>query len=131
MGVVEMKTPYLTIERYCELLNEKIDEKEFSRLLLIAEEKINSVSKNRIVGLGFVNLTEFQKEKVELATAFQIQYLLENGLEDDNLSSYSVLDISINVDKTNQSISKKLHMSSIAYSYMQDTGLCTNNFRWQ
>lgn len=126
-----MKTPYLTIERYCELLNEKIDEKEFSRLLLIAEEKINSVSKNRIVGLGFVNLTEFQKEKVELATAFQIQYLLENGLEDDNLSSYSVLDISINVDKTNQSISKKLHMSSIAYSYMQDTGLCTNNFRWQ
>ncbi len=126
-----MKTPYLTIEKYRELLNEEINEKEFSKLLLLAEEKINSISKNRIVGIGFDNLTEFQKEKVELATAFQIQYLLENGLEDDDLSGYSVLDISINVDKNNESISKKLHMSSIAYTYMQDTGLCTNNFKWR
>lgn len=125
-----MKTPYLTIEKYRKLLNEEIDEKEFSKLLLLAEEKINSISKNRIVGIGFNNLTEFQKEKVEYAVAFQIEYLLENGLEDDNLSSYSVLDISINVDKNNETISKKLHMSSVAYSYMQDTGLCTNNFRW-
>lgn len=126
-----MKTPYLTKEKFESLTNTAIDEKEFQELLLLAEQKINKVSFNRIIGIGFENLTDFQKEKVEQAITYQIRYFQINGTdESSNLSSYSVLDISVNVDKNNQTEAEKLNMSSIAYDYMQETGLCTRNFRW-
>lgn len=126
-----MKTPYLTKEKFESLSNTTIDEKEFQDLLLLAEQKINKISFNRIVGIGFENLTDFQKEKVEKAIVYQIQYFQINGIEEsNNLSSYSVLDISVNVDKNNQTEAEKLNMSSFAYDCMQETGLCSRNFRW-
>lgn len=126
-----MKTPYLNQIEFKNLLNTEVDEQQFQQLLVLAEQKINRISHNRIVAVGFKNLTEFQKEKIKLAIAYQIDYLLKNGLEDDTEAlSYSVLDISVNVDKSNQSYADKIHMSNIAYNFMQETGLCTGNFRW-
>lgn len=126
-----MKTPYLTKKEFESLTNTTIDEQEFQKLLPLAEQKINKVSFNRIVGKGFENLTDFQKEKIKEAVTYQIQYFQVNGIEENNnLSSYSVLDISVNVDKNNQTEAEKLYMSSFAYDCMQETGLCTRNFRW-
>lgn len=117
------------IEEYKTKFNSKIEEKDFNKLYDHAISKINKLTFNRIVAKGFNNLTTFQQEKIRLALLYQIEYLEENGLEEDNVSSYSVLDISINKDNSKETEASKLHMSSLAYDYLQETGLCTRSHR--
>lgn len=127
-----MNQPYITKAEYEEYWNIEVHEEvDFKYNLLLAKEKIDSVTHNRIVALGFDKLTNFQKEKVKLAMFYQVQYVEENGAEPSDLNSYSVLDISVSVDKSTQTKAQKLHMSSFALDQLQKTGLCTNNFRWR
>ena len=92
-----------------------------------AQEKIDSITFNRIVGIGFDNLTEFQKEKVQDAVCIQADYIFQHGYNDENdadISSYSVLDISVNVDRNNKNTeAEKTHMSERAYDLIKQTGL--------
>ncbi len=92
-----------------------------------AQEKIDSITYNRIVGIGFDRLTEFQKEKVQTAMCVQADYMYDHGYNDENdadISSYSVLDISVNVDRNNKdTVAKKNHMSERAYDLIKQTGL--------
>ncbi len=128
-----MEQSYITKDDYEKFWNlELVGEEniEFERNLILAREKIDSVTLNRIVAIGFDKLTKFQQEKVKLAMYYQIAYYEENGIEDDNVSSYSVLDISINVDKSTQSKAQRLKMSSFALDQLEKTGLCTRNCRW-
>lgn len=92
-----------------------------------AQEKIDSITYNRIVGIGFDNLTEFQKEKIKEAICLQADYLYEHGYNDENdadILSYNVLDISVNVDRSGkETLAKKAHMSERAYDLIKQTGL--------
>lgn len=103
---------------------DKIDDK-----LKLAQEKIDCITHNRIVGIGFDNLTKFQKEKVSDAICSQAEYIYEHGYndeEDSDISSYSVLDISVNVNgDTKKTQASKLHMSERAYDLIKQTGLST------
>lgn len=123
--------PYITKEDYEKYWDLQADNNSFQKNLILAKEKIDCVTHNRIVAIGFENLTDFQKEKIKLAMCHQIAFIEENGTETDNVSGYSVLDISVNVDKTTQTKAQKLHMSSFALDQLQKTGLCTCNFRWR
>ena len=101
----------------------------------MAQEKIDSVTHNRIVSIGFNNLTNFQKEKIEEAICSQADYIYENGYnheENDDISSYSVLDISVNVDNSDrkQTVANKLGMSEYAYDCIKKTGLTVNSWRF-
>ena len=94
----------------------------------LAQEKIDSITFNRIVAIGFDNLTEFQKEKIKEAICYQAEYIYENGYNNENnreISSYSVLDISVSKDNSNsnKTIAQKENMSEIAYDYIHKTGL--------
>ena len=93
----------------------------------LAQEKIDSITYNRIVAIGFENLTEFQKEKISKAICYQAEYIFQNGYNDENnrdISSYSVLDISVSVDNSNnKTIAQKVNMSEIAYDLVHKTGL--------
>ena len=102
-----------------------IPSNEVGRYLELAQEKIDSVTYNRIVDIGFDKLTEFQQEKVKKAICYQAEYIFENGYNDGGagVASYSVLDISISVDANKQSRASKLSMSEIAYDYIHKTGL--------
>lgn len=101
---------------------------DISKYLKKAQEKIDSITYNRIVKIGFDNLTEFQKEKIKDAICLQADYIKEHGFndEDDNtISSYSVLDISVNVkdDSNKKTRASKLHVSEEAYDLVHKTGL--------
>ena len=104
-----------------------IPDDEIEENLELAQEKIDSITFNRIVDYGFNNLTEFQQENIAKAICIQAEYIYEHGYDDskdNDVSSYSVLDISVTVDNTNSNtISKKLHMSSRAYALVHKTGL--------
>lgn len=109
----------------------ELNEVDFLKLSDEAQEKIDEITFNRIVKIGFERLTQFQQEKIRKAMCYQIDYISKNGNDDsDDISSYSVLDISVTVDKTSKKEADKINMSSIAYSYLKKTGLTNRSFRW-
>lgn len=122
-------TLYVNEEYYLnEFDGNVLPDKEIRKYLNLAQEKIDSITFNRIVALGFDNLTEFQKEKIKEAICYQAEYIYENGYNNENnrdISSYSVLDISVSVDNSNsnKTIAQKNNMSEMAYDYIHKTGL--------
>ena len=122
-------TLYVDKEYYSSIFKgEIIPEEDIEKYLELAQEKIDSITYNRIVAIGFDNLTEFQKEKISKAICYQADYICENGYNNEDnrdISSYSVLDISVSVDNSNANKTKaqQLNMSEIAYDLVQKTGL--------
>ena len=122
-------TLYVDKEYYSNTFGGKnIPDEEIEKYLELAQEKIDSITYNRIVAIGFDNLTEFQKEKISKAICYQADYVFQNGYNDENnrdVSSYSVLDISVSVDNSsnNKTIAQKVNMSEIAYDLVHKTGL--------
>lgn len=124
---------YATSEYYSDIFkgNElPIGENERNEYLQEASEKIDSITFNRIVAIGFDNLTQFQQEKVQRAVCYQAEYIYKNGYNDENkeadIASYSVLDISVNVkDKSDseKTRAEKECMSEKAYDLINKTGL--------
>lgn len=111
-----------------EFKGNKIPKDEVEKYLKLAQEKIDSITYNRIVAIGFSNLTVFQQEKIRNAICYQAEYIYSNGYNsEDNrdISSYSVLDISVSVDNSNsnKTIAQKENMSETAYDYVHKTGL--------
>lgn len=101
---------------------------EIEKYLRLAQEKIDSITFNRIVAIGFNNLTKFQQEKIRDAICYQAEYIYENGYNNEDnrdASSYSVLDISVSVDNSNsnKTIAQRKNMSEMAYDYVHKTGL--------
>lgn len=112
-------------------LGDIIPDEDLDKKLKEASEKIDEVTFNRIVKIGFDNLTEFQKEKVKEAVCAQADYIYDNGYDnEEDVSSYSVLDITVNKDSNSKSNAERQGMSSYAYSQINKTGLCNRNFRW-
>lgn len=122
-------TLYVNEEYYSNEFNgNKLPDEEIEKYLKLAQEKIDSITYNRIVAVGFDNLTEFQKEKIKEAICYQAEYIYTNGYNNEDnrdITSYSVLDISVNVDNSsgNKSIAQKNNMSEMAYDYIHKTGL--------
>lgn len=101
-----------------------IPDKEIDRYLKLASEKIDDITFNRIVAIGFDNLTEFQQTCIKKAVCYQAEYYFANGINSlSGVSSYSVLDISINVDKTHETEAQKQDMDEMAYMNVKKSGL--------
>lgn len=122
-------TLYVDKEYYSNIFKGKtIPDEDIEKYLGLAQEKIDSITYNRIVAIGFNNLTEFQREKISKAICYQAEYIFKNGYNDEDnrdISSYSVLDISVSVDNSssNKTNAQKLNMSEIAYDLVRKTGL--------
>ena len=95
---------------------------DIDSMLLKASEKVDELTFNRIVKIGFDNLTDFQKEKVQRAVCLHADCIYENGTEMGQISSYSVLDISVTVDNKN-STEAKYGVNSDTYNLLKQTGL--------
>lgn len=124
---------YVDFDFYKDTYHGKLNENEFLEKLEESQEKIDEVTFNRIVGVGFEKLTQFRQEKVKKAMCYQIDYIAKNGNDDDfdDVSSYSVLDISVTVDSSSKKEANKLNMSSVAYSLLKKTGLTNRSFKWR
>lgn len=129
---------YATSEYYKDIFKGTLlTDEDVDKYLREASEKIDSITFNRIVRIGFDNLTLFQKEKIQQAVCYQAEYILKNGFNDEEkeetISSYSVLDISVNVkDKSDseKTPAEKECMSEMAYNLMFKTGLMTRGSRF-
>ena len=126
---------YATSEYYENEFNGTLlPEDDIDKYLQEASEKIDSITFNRIVGIGFDNLTPFQQEKIQRAVCYQAEYILENGYNNENkqdIASYSVLDISVNVkDSNTKTIAQKECMSGMAYDLIHKTGLDSRSYRF-
>lgn len=118
---------YVTQEYYFnEFGGTTLPDAEISKYLKLAQEKIDDVTFNRIVGIGFDNLTDFQKECVSKAVCYQAEYYFENGTSSlSNVSSYEVLDISITMKEDTKTEAQKLEMSEFAYMNIKKSGLAS------
>ena len=119
---------YVDIDYY--IANRKSSEpdaectKDIQELLDLAEMKVDEVTFNRIRGIGFDNLTEFQKDKVRKAVCVQADYIQEYGGYTDGepqIESYSVLDISVSVSGK-QTAAERAGMATLAYKLLEQTG---------
>lgn len=111
-----------------EFKGNKVPINEIEKYLKLAQEKIDSITFNKIVAIGFNNLTKFQQEKIKDAICYQAEYVYVNGYNNEDnrdVSSYSVLDISVSVDNSNsnKTIAQGKNMSEMAYDYVHKTGL--------
>jgi len=116
---------YADIDYYLsEFIGEKkiSDANDLNEKLILASQKIDEITYNRIVGKGFENLTKFQQQKIKDAVCYQANYISENGIENEDITSYSVLDINISIGKK-ENIAASLNVSEIAYNYIKQTGL--------
>lgn len=114
---------YVTSEYYqSSFKGNTIPEGELEKYLRLASEKIDTLTFNRIVYLGFDNLTEFQKDHIKDAICYQAEYIYENGVNASNLKSYSVLDISVSVDEK-KTVAGRYGASEVAYDLLEKTGL--------
>ena len=129
-------TLYVSKEYYQETFKGKIPEKEIEKNLKLAQNKIDRITFNRIVGIGFENLTEFQQEKVRESICYQADYIFDNGYNNEDnsdISSYSVLDISVNVqtkDNNSKTQAELECMSELAYDAIVQTGLTQRTWRY-
>lgn len=123
-------TLYISKDYYTDTFKgTKIPTDDIEKYLELAQEKIDSMTFNRIEKIGFDKLTDFQKEKVSKAICYQAEYILENGFNNEangNVSSYSVLDISVNVEAKTKA--EKESMSEMAYDLIDKTGLAYRGF---
>lgn len=120
----------LTIEIY----KEKGGIKDVSPLIFEkAKDKINDLTFNRIENIGFNNLSEFQKNVIIKSLNYLIQFYLDNPemLENgDNISSYSVGDISVSLggERGSNDALRLYGVPKDMYNCLKQTGLMRRGF---
>ena len=114
---------YVNSEYYLNSYKGKtIPAEDLDSFLLKASEKVDELTFNRIVKIGFNNLTDFQKEKVQRAVCLHADCIYENGTEMGQITSFSVLDINVSMDNKN-SIEVKYGTNKEVYNLVKQTGL--------
>ena len=119
--------PYVTPDYYKEIYKgSMVPEDELERALRQASRHIDSLTYNRIVGRGFSNLTEFQKEVIQEAVCLQADFEHENADEISTiLSSYSINGVSAQFGSSwNVFMDKGVAMKRDVYAQLSQTGLC-------
>lgn len=116
--------PYITEDYYFgEFEGTTIPDKEIEKYLMLAQEKIDEVTQNKIVYIGFDNLTDFQKECISKAICYQAEYYFANGTNSHKIMSYQILDISIQLDENAKTEAQKNNMDEFAYMNVKKSGL--------
>ena len=77
--------PYVNPEEYKTQGGNVIPDAELSEALRRASRHIDSLTYNRIVGQGFDNLTEFQREIIREVVCQQADFEYENADEIDTI----------------------------------------------
>ena len=103
-----------------------IPEEQLEKALKQASRHIDSLTYNRIVGRGFDNLTDFQKEVIREVICLQADFECENADEINTvLSSYSINGVSASFGSSwNVFMDKGVAMKRDIYALLCQTGLC-------
>lgn len=108
-----------------------IPEDSLRRFLIQASRHIDTLTYNRIVGRGFNNLTEFQKNVIQEVVCRQAEFEYENADEISSvLSSYSINGVSAQFGSSwNVFTDRGIAMKRDDYALLCQTGLCCGLLR--
>lgn len=115
---------------YREKFSNAIPEEELAGNLEKASRQIDTLTFCRIRGIGFDNLTNFQKEQIRYVNCLLADFLYENADElNTMLSSYSINGVSMSFSSS-ENISKVqgLLIRNDIYEELKKTGLCDRRF---
>lgn len=104
-----------------------IPEDDQKKALIQASRHVDSLTYNRIVGQGFLNLTEFQQEIIKEVVCRQAEFEYNNAdMIESVLSSYSINGVSAQFGSTwNVFTGKGIAMQRDVYTLLTQTGLCS------
>lgn len=116
---------YVSLEEYQVLSKEKVvNPEKLESALKDAERDIDSLTFNRIKGLGFDRLTEFQRGLVKQAVVDQADFKHQYGPYLENpLASYSVNGVSMAWDNSKVLNKAGVFTTSSIYGMLRQTGL--------
>lgn len=123
-------SPYVTVEEYKKNYSD-IPDDSIEKSLKKASRHIDTLTFNRIQGIRFDNLTEFQKEIIKEVTCELANFEYENeDVITSVLSSYSINGVSMAFgDSWNIKVLKGVAIPTELYETLSQTGLCTLTFR--
>lgn len=119
--------PYVTAEYYRDTYKGSIlPDDSLEKALRQASRHIDSLTYNRIVGQGFISLSEFQQEVIQDVICQQAEFEYENADEINTiLSSYSINGVSAQFGSNwNVFMDKGIAMKRDVYALLCQTGLC-------
>lgn len=119
-------TKYVTEQEYTELGYSKIATNYLNIKLKEASNKIDLLTFNRINGIGFNNLTEYQKYVVKECVCATADFYEENAdLIDSVLQSYSINGVSMQFGNSwNVLVENGVAIKKDIYKKLESTGLC-------
>lgn len=96
-----------------------------NRILKTASQHIDTLTFNRIVGMGFDNLTPFQQSVVREVCCQMADFMIENkDLIETTLSSYSINGVSMAFgDNWNVVTSQGIALSRSTFELLKQSGL--------
>ena len=97
----------------------------FNRILKTASQHIDTLTFNRIVGMGFDNLTPFQQSVIREVCCQMADFMIENkDLIDTTLSSYSINGVSMSFgDNWNVVTTQGIALSRSTFELLKQSGL--------
>lgn len=99
-----------------------IPDDELNNKLELASDKIDSLTYNRIVGIGFDNLTSFQQEKIKKAVCCQADFMYKYGdYLNTPISGYTAGSVQLNINTDSGGGNTKT--TDIVMNYLGQTGL--------
>lgn len=128
-----MIVSYATVDDYALYADSStIPADDLEKMLHKASRQIDSLTYNRIVAVGFDNLTDFQQGIVREVCCKLADFDYDNSdLLASALSSYSVNGVSMSFGGIAVTVISGVPISRELYALLSQTGLCTGNLNWR
>ena len=123
---------YVDFEYYKNTYKGTLEESDAAKALNKASRHIDTLTYNRIVGVGFENLTDYQQGIIKECTCLMADWETENAdYIDSMLSSYSLNGASMSFTGNSASavVVNGVAVSRDIYSHLQKCGLCCRSLR--
>lgn len=123
---------YATVEYYKDVYKGTLDDAEIDKALQQASRHIDTLTYNRIVAIGFDNLTEYQQGIIKECECLMADWETENAdYINSMLSSYSLNGASMSFAGNSASavVVNGVAVSRDIYSHLQKCGMCTRVLR--
>lgn len=123
---------YASIDYYKETYKGTLEDADAEKALRTASRHIDTLTYNRIVSIGFENLTEFQQGIIKECACLMADWETENkDYINSMLSSYSLNGASMSFSGNSASavVTNGVAVSRDIYSHLQKCGLCTRSLR--
>lgn len=124
---------YETKEHYLETNKDGvIDNDNIEKYLKLASRDVDTLTYNRIVAIGFENLTELQQNIIKEVVCDLAKFKFSNkDLLESILSSYSINGVGMNFDNSwNIKMIRGVAIPKDLYGHLEQTGLTCRSFRW-